>query len=501
MHDVILQMKNIVKTYPGVIALDHVNFELRRGEVHGLLGENGAGKSTLMKVISGVIQPDSGEIVVDGNLVSINNVNEARKLGISIIHQELNLINKMDAAQNIYLGREPKKILNIIDKKKMYHDTKKTLERIGLQMDVKVPMSKLSIAKKQMIEIGKSLSFDANIIIMDEPTAPLTAPEISELFHIIEDLKRKGISIIYISHRLEEIPVICDRATIMRDGKYIGTEEIANLNKPTIINMMAGRVLKDLFPKIEAKIGETVLEIENLCTELLDNISFQAKRGEILALTGLVGAGRTETVRALFGVDKKTNGIIKINGKSIIINNPRNAIRHGIAFLTEDRKEQGFVPLMSVLENITLPHMKSVAKGIRINHKKEKQLVHKYIQDLKIKTPSENQQIRLLSGGNQQKVVLSKWLNLDAQIIILDEPTRGIDVGAKAEIYTIMGELAKQGKTIIMISSEMEEVIAVSDRAIVLSEGRIAGEINRSEFTQEKLMVLAMGGEDNECEE
>lgn len=490
----ILEMRGITKKYPGVVALNDVSIDLRRGEVLGLLGENGAGKSTLMKILSGIVPPTSGEIEIDGKIVEIKNINEARALGVSIIHQELNLINEMDAAQNIFLGREPMIFGNIIDKKKLYADTQKIMDDLGLSLDIHVPVKQLSVARRQMVEIGKALSFGANIIIMDEPTAPLTTVEINELFRIIQDLKAEGRSIIYISHRLEEIPVICDRASVLRDGCFIGTEDVDKLTRDRMINMMAGRVLEDLFPKIETEIGDTILEVKNLNTSLLKDISFDVHSGEILALTGLVGAGRTETVRALFGVDPKISGEVYIRGKKVTINSPRDAIKNGLAFVTEDRKDEGFVPLMSVKENITLTNMKKVSSGTVVNAKREKDLVQGMIDDLSIKTPTMNQKVRFLSGGNQQKVVLAKWLNLNADIIILDEPTRGIDVGAKAEIYTIMGNIAKQGKAVIMISSEMEEVIAVSDRAVVLCEGRVTGSLSRSDYSQEKIMNYAMGG-------
>lgn len=488
-------MKGITKVYPGVTALNKVSIDLRRGEVLALLGENGAGKSTLMKILSGIVPPTEGEIYIEGKKVQPRGVKEARALGVSIIHQELNLIGEMDAAQNMFLGREPRRFGNVIDKKKLYAETQKIMDSLGLKLDIRTPVKQLSVARRQMVEIGKALSFGANIIIMDEPTAPLTQVEIDELFRIIRDLKAEGRSVIYISHRLEEIPAICDRASVLRDGCFIGTEDVDKLDRDTMINMMAGRVLKDLFPKIEAPIGETILEVRGLTTGLLHDVSFTVRAGEILALTGLVGAGRTETARAIFGVDRRQAGEIYIRGQKADIKKPRDAIRCGLAFLTEDRKDEGFVPLMSVKENITLPNLGPIQRGTVIQKKRETELVGRYVQDLRIKTPHINQKVQFLSGGNQQKVVLAKWLNLNADIIILDEPTRGIDVGAKAEIYTIMGEIARQGKAVIMISSEMEEVIAVSDRAVVLCEGRVTGTLARADYTQEKIMSYAMGGQ------
>ena len=491
--DIILEMKHVTKIYPGVTALNDVSIDLRRGEVLALLGENGAGKSTLMKILSGIQPATSGEIYIDGKKAEIRNIEEGRALGISIIHQELNLINEMDAAQNMFLGREPKLFGNIIDRKKLYADTQKILEDLGLQMDIHTPVKELSVARRQMIEIGKALSFDSNIIIMDEPTAPLTSVEIAELFRIIRQLKAAGRSVIYISHRLEEIPEICDRASVLRDGCFIGTENVADLDRDTMINMMAGRVLKNLFPKTEVPIGETIFEVKGITTDVLKEVSFSVRKGEILALAGLVGAGRTETARAIFGVDKRKAGEVYVHGAAINIKAPRDAIRNGIAFLTEDRKEEGFVPLMTVKENISLPNLEKVNKGTVINAKAEREIVNQSVQDLSIKTPSINQQVKFLSGGNQQKVILAKWLIRDADVIILDEPTRGIDVGAKSEIYTIMGEIARQGKAIIMISSEIEEVIAVSDRIVVMCEGRVTGEVRREDgFDQEKIMSLAM---------
>lgn len=494
-QEIVLEMKNITKEYPGVTALSQVSIDLRKGEVLALLGENGAGKSTLMKVLSGIVPATSGEVWINGKKANMRSINDARALGVSIIHQELNLIGEMDAAQNMFLGREPKVFGNVINKKKMYADTQAIMDSLGLQMDIHTPVKNLSVARRQMVEIGKALSFGAHIIIMDEPTAPLTNVEINELFRIIRDLKAEGRSVIYISHRLEEIPVICDRASVLRDGCFIGTSDVDKLDRETMISMMAGRVLKDLFPKIDAPIGDTLLEVRGLCTDMLRDISFTVRSGEILALTGLVGAGRTETVRALFGVDPKRSGEVLIRGQKVEIRRPGDAIAHGLAFLTEDRKDEGFVPLMSVKENITLPNLAAVQRGTVIDKRKEVEVVDGYVANLRIKTPHINQKVKFLSGGNQQKVVLAKWLNLNADIIILDEPTRGIDVGAKAEIYTIMGEIAKQGKAIIMISSEMEEVIAVSDRAVVLCEGRVTGTLDRSDYTQERIMSYAMGGE------
>ncbi len=492
--DIILRMKHISKSYPGVKALSDVNFDLRRGEVHALLGENGAGKSTLMKVLSGVVQADSGEIIIDGKPVHITDVSDARECGVSIIHQELNLISEMDAAQNIFLGREPKIFGNVIDSKRMYREAADIMRRLDFSMDLKIPVKNFSVATRQMVEIAKALSLDTNILIMDEPTAPLTSVEINELFKLIRTLKERGISIIYISHRLEEIPEICDRATVLRDGHYIGTDDVKNLDRATIIQMMAGRVLKELFPKTEVPIGETLLEVNNLTTPLLQGVSFTVRRGEILALTGLIGAGRTETARAIFGIDPIQAGTIAIGGKAVSIRSPAEAIRHGIGFLTEDRKAQGFVPDMSVKENISLPTLKSMQKSTVISSRRERAVVDRHVKELRIKTPSTGQSVRFLSGGNQQKVVLAKWLNLDPDIIILDEPTRGIDVGAKTEIYTIMGDIARRGKAVIMISSEMEEVMAISDRAVVLFEGRKTGEVERREYSQELLMHYAMGG-------
>ncbi|MCD8140243.1 MAG: sugar ABC transporter ATP-binding protein [Planctomycetaceae bacterium] len=494
MNDTILRMEHISKSYPGVRALDDVSFELRRGEVHALLGENGAGKSTLVKILSGVVERDSGDILIDGAPAAIADVNSARACGVSIIHQELNLVVGMNAAENIFLGREPKLFGNVIDKKTMYHRAGELMDMLGFSMDLKKPVINFSVATRQMVEIAKALSLNANILIMDEPTAPLTGVEIRDLFDLIRSLKARGISIIYISHRLEEIPEICDRATVLRDGRYIGTDDVKNLDRATIITMMAGRVLKDLFPKTEVPIGETLFEVKGLRTPLLKDVSFSVKRGEIVALTGLIGAGRTETARAIFGIDPIQAGKLFISGREVAIRSPAEAIRNGIGFLTEDRKDQGFVPLMSVKENITLPNLKPLQKSTVVSSRREKAVVNKHVADLRIKTPSTKQSVKFLSGGNQQKVVLAKWLNLDPDIIIMDEPTRGIDVGAKAEIYTIMGEIARRGKAVVMISSEMEEVIAIADRAVVLFEGKVTGEVRRRDFNQELLMHYAMGG-------
>lgn len=493
-NKIILRMNHISKSYPGVRALADVSFELRHGEVHALLGENGAGKSTLVKILSGVVECDSGEIIIDGTQRHITDVNEARENGVAIIHQELNLISDMNAAENIFLGREPKIFANVIDKKKMYRDAQALMDQIGFSMDLRRPVKHFSVATRQMVEIAKALSLNTNILIMDEPTAPLTSVEINELFALIRKLKERGVSIIYISHRLEEIPEICDRATVLRDGQYIGTDSVDKLDRPTIINMMAGRVLKELFPKIEVPIGEVLFEVKNLSTSLLKDISFNVRRGEILAFAGLIGAGRTEIARAVFGIDPIRSGEIFLDGNKISIRSPADAISHGIGFLTEDRKDQGIVPMMSVKENISLPGLRPLQKATVISSRRERVVVDKHVSDLRIKTPSTKQSVKFLSGGNQQKVVLAKWLNMQPDVIILDEPTRGIDVGAKTEIYNIMGEIARNGKAIIMISSEMEEVIAISDRAVVLFEGRKTGEVLRQDYTQELLMHYAMGG-------
>ena len=467
MGEVILTMKDIDKSFPGVHALDHVNFEVKRGEVHALMGENGAGKSTLMKVLTGIYQKDSGSITYKGKETEFHNTREAQDAGVVIVHQELNMVGDLTVAQNIFIGREPKKGFSI-DDKKMIEDSKKLFQELNIEINPKEKMNNLTVGKQQMCEIAKAISHKAEVIIFDEPSAALTEKEIADLFEIIRDLRKKGLGIVYISHRMDEIKTITDRVTVMRDGGYVGTLITADSTKEDIINMMVVRVIYE-DPKEHSMVAPdapVVLKVENLnAGKMVQNVSFELRKGEILGFSGLMGAGRTETARALFGADPKQSGKISIRGKDgqlreVTINSPQDAVKYGIGYLSEDRRRYGCVVQKSVTENTTLA----------------------------TKTPNCEQLVVNLSGGNQQKVVIAKWLTRDSEILIFDEPTRGIDVGAKNEIYKLMNRLAAEGKSIIMISSEMTEVLRMSDRIIVMCEGKITGNIDISEATQEHIM-------------
>ncbi len=498
MGEVILTMKDIDKSFPGVHALDHVNFEVKRGEVHALMGENGAGKSTLMKVLTGIYQKDSGSITYKGQETEFHNTKEAQEAGVVIVHQELNMVGDLTVAQNIFIGREPKKGFRI-DDKKMIEDSKKLFQDLNIEIDPREKMNNLTVGKQQMCEIAKAISHKAEVIIFDEPSAALTEKEIADLFSIIRDLREKGLGIVYISHRMDEIKVITDRVTVMRDGGYVGTLITADSTKEDIINMMVGRVIYE-DPKEHSMVAPdapVVLKVENLnAGKMVQDVSFELRKGEILGFSGLMGAGRTETARALFGADPKQSGKISIMGKDgqlheVTINSPQDAVKYGIGYLSEDRRRYGVVVQKSVTENTTLATMEEYTSGLMINKGKEKKVTEKYIKELATKTPSPDQLVVNLSGGNQQKVVIAKWLTRDSDILIFDEPTRGIDVGAKNEIYKLMNKLAAEGKSIIMISSEMTEVLRMSDRIIVMCEGRITGNIDISEATQEHIMNQA----------
>ncbi len=491
----LLLMQNIVKTYPGVTALDDVNFELEKGEVHVLMGENGAGKSTLMKILAGAEDKNSGKIFLDDAEVTIKNPIDAQKLGIVMIYQELNLVQQLSVGENIFLGREPKKKSGLIDWSKLYLESKKLLARLNSNIDPKKEVSLLSVAEQQIVEIAKALSYKAKIIIMDEPTAAITTREVEELFKVIRWLKESGIGIVYISHRMEEIFVVGDRITILRDGKYVDRKSIKEINKDDIIRKMVGRDLDKEFPKQQFVKGNEVLRIENLSHHgSVESANVSVYRGELLGFGGLVGAGRTELARLIFGADKKSGGKIFLEGKEININSPSDAIKHGIALLTEDRNRQGLVLDMTIAENVTLSNLNGIMRGLLIDKNKEKQVVAGFVDDLSIKTPSIYQITRNLSGGNRQKVVLARWLFTNTKVVIFDEPTRGIDVGAKYEIYNLMNKLLESGIAVIMISSELPELIGMCDRIAVMHQGKIKGFLNREEATQEKIMTLATGG-------
>ena len=493
MGDVILQMEDIDKSFPGVHALDHVHFDVKRGEVHALMGENGAGKSTLMKVLTGIYTKDSGTITYEGKEVCFNGTREAQDAGVVIVHQELNMVGHLTVAQNIFIGREFKKGLKI-DDKKMIEESKKLFDRLHIDIDPTATMSDLTVGKQQMCEIAKAISHEAKVIIFDEPSAALTETEIQELFKIIRDLREQQLGIVYISHRMDEIKVITDRVTVMRDGGYVGTLITKDCTKEDIINMMVGRVIYE-DPKTESacpKDAPVVLKVEHLnAGKMVQDVSFELKKGEILGFSGLMGAGRTETARAIFGADPKESGDIYINGQKVEINSPEDAVKHGIGYLSEDRRRFGIVVQKTVAENTTLSTLEKYMKGLLIDKKAEHKVTQEYVDSLATKTPSVDQLVVNLSGGNQQKVVIAKWLCRDSEILIFDEPTRGIDVGAKNEIYKLMNRLASEGKSIIMISSEMTEILRMSDRIIVMCEGRITGELGIEEVSQEKIMSMA----------
>lgn len=488
----ILELKNISKIFPGVKALDDVSMEFKQGEVHALMGENGAGKSTLIKILTGAHAPNTGSIILDGKTYTHFTPIQAISLGISAIYQEFNLIPYLDISENIFYGRELKKGL-FLDKKKMVELTKNHCESMGVRFDPKTLVKDLGVAHQQIIEIIKSISRDARIIIMDEPSAPLTNREIEALFAIIRKLKEKGITIIYISHRLEEIFEICDRITIMRDGKYITTKIVSETTRPELISAMVGRDLVEVYPEKNNSGHEVILEVKGLNSSKLKNINFQLKKGEILGIGGLVGAGRTELARSIFGADPIDTGEIILNQQKIKINSPEDAIQNGIGLLPEDRKQHGLILGLSIKENITYGILKSISQKGVIKKHKEESMCSSLINDLTIKTPSMLQIARNLSGGNQQKVVIAKWLASKCDILIFDEPTRGIDVGAKQEIYFLLKRLAEEGKSIIMISSEMPELLGMSDRILVMNEGTITGEINAEDYSQEKILELASG--------
>ena len=494
MGEVILTMKDIDKSFPGVHALDHVNFEVKRGEVHALMGENGAGKSTLMKVLTGIYQKDSGSITYKGKEVEFHNTREAQDAGVVIVHQELNMVGDLTVAQNIFIGREPKKGFRI-DDKKMIEDSKKLFQDLNIEIDPREKMQNLTVGKQQMCEIAKAISHKAEVIIFDEPSAALTEKEIADLFVIIRDLREKGLGIVYISHRMDEIKVITDRVTVMRDGGYVGTLITADSTKEDIINMMVGRVIYEE-PKTQSHCppdAPVVLRVEHLnAGNMVKDVSFELRKGEILGFAGLVGAGRTETVRALFGADPKDSGDIYIDGQKVEINSPKDAVKLGISYLSEDRKRFGIVLKKSITENSTLATLRSYTKNGFIDKRREEDVTDNYVKVLRTKTPSIDQLVMNLSGGNQQKVVIAKWLVNDSRIMIFDEPTRGIDVGAKQEIYELMSRLAEEeGKAIIMISSEMSEILRMSDRILVMCEGKKTAEFDISEATQEKIMDSA----------
>jgi ribose transport system ATP-binding protein len=487
----ILKLMNVSKTYPGVVALHDVSMEVTRGEIHALVGENGAGKSTLVKCCSGAIKPSHGTVVINGEEFQSLTPQLSEKKGLSVIYQEFNLIQELTVAENVFLGRAIRKGI-VIDKKAMAEETRRIFSQLHIKINPNQVIKNLTVGYQQMVEIAKALSIDAKILFMDEPTAPLTKTETEDLFRVIRKLKESGVTIIYISHRLEEIFHLCDRVTVMRDGEIIKTLDTDETNKKQLIELMVGRVFKETFPPRASCIEkEVVLDVKNLSGNGVKDITFQVRRGEILGLGGLIGAGRTELAELLFGVKPIKSGSVFLNNKEIHYKDPENAIKKGIAYVSEDRKQKGALLDVTIRENITIAIQKRISKCFVINRNKETTIAEKYKKQLGIKAPSIYQLVKNLSGGNQQKVVLAKWLASEPELIILDEPTRGIDVGAKYEIYKLINELVMQKKAVIMISSEMEELIGVSDRIIVLSEGLMTGELLKPEFNQERILEFA----------
>ena len=491
----ILQMKGITKKFPGVMALNNVDFAVKHNEIHALVGENGAGKSTLVKIINGVYKMDRGEIIFNQASQNIRNPQHAQSLGISTIYQELHLIPDLSVGENILLGRAPKRKSGLIDWNTLHQRSQSILQEIEAEIESQAIIRNLSIAQKQIVMIARALSQQASLLIMDEPTATLTSIEIESLFRLIRNLQSKGKSVIFISHKLDEVFEISERITVLRDGRSVGALDAQSTNKEAIIKLMVGRTLGEEFPlRNDMAIGENVISIQSMSTgKGIRDISFQIRRGEVVGLFGLVGAGRTEVARAIFGIDKITNGEVFMNDQRVAIRNPKDAIANGIAFATEDRKSQGLILGMSVKENITLPNMPAFTVFTFINHRTENQLVGDYAEKLNIKTPTIDQETMKLSGGNQQKVVLARWLCAKPKVLILDEPTQGIDVGAKREIYLLINELVKQGLAILMISSELPEILAMSDRVLVMHRGRITGEFFKQEASPEKVLACATG--------
>jgi ribose transport system ATP-binding protein len=494
-HEALLRMEGIYKSFPGVQALSDCRFDLRRGEVHALVGENGAGKSTLMKILGGIYHKDAGQIYLGGQEVEIYDPHMAQNLGISIVHQELNLMPHLTVAQNIFIGREPRaKLSFVVDDKTTNQRAEQLFEMLNLRLDPNTKVADLTVAKQQMVEIAKALSFNAKILVMDEPTAALTDTEIEELFSIIRQLREQGVGIVHISHRLEELKQISDRVTVMRDGRYIDTLMTNQATIDHIISLMVGRTIFESTPELPEHPNEdVVLEVRNLSRgRVLRDVSFSLKKGEILGFAGLIGAGRTEVARAIFGADAYEAGEILIRGKAVHIKSPGDAVTHGIGYLSEDRKRYGLTLGMDVKENVVMASMKKFLRGLAwMDFKKAARRGQEMVKALNIKTPNLEQKVKYLSGGNQQKVVIGKWLTADTDILIFDEPTRGIDVGAKSEIYKLLNDLAHQGKSIIMISSELPEILRMSHRVVVMCEGRVTGTLNIAEATQESIMKYA----------
>ena len=488
----LLEMKDIHKMFPGVYALKGIHFNLYPGEVHAVLGENGAGKSTLIKILGGIYSKDQGDIFINEKPVQIDSVSQARENGVSVIHQELVLVPHLTVAENIFLGLEPCDKTSLVDFDLMLSETQKLLDSFGVTFKPDTEIADLTIAQQQMVEIIKAVSFNAKIIVMDEPTSSLADKEVNTLFETIRRLTANGIGIIYISHRMSELGEIADRVTVLRDGEYVGTRIVKETTIDELIAMMVGRPMTNYYTRTFNECRETVLKVDNLCSASVTNVSFELKKGEILGFAGLIGAGRSETMRALFGIDKITGGTIELEGRPIQTKTTAQIIEAGISLVPEDRKDEGIFLTQSIKFNLTLKVLKEFIKGVFVKSSKEQQITEEYLQKLLVKAPSEQTEIGSLSGGNQQKVVMSSWLATHPKVLILDEPTRGIDVGAKSEIYMIINELAKQGVSIIMVSSELPEVLNMSDRIAVMCEGTIKAVLDRTEATQEKIMQYAI---------
>ncbi|NBK92015.1 sugar ABC transporter ATP-binding protein [bacterium 1XD21-13] len=495
MKDLILEVKNVSKIFPGVRALDQVSLKVRKGEIHAFVGENGAGKSTLMKILNGNYKKDEGSIYIDGQEVEIQCPDDARSFGISIIFQELNLVPHLSIAENIFMGRLLREGKRFIDWKQVYQEADALMEQIGYQIDTRTAVEKLSVAQKQMVEIAKAISYpNTKLILMDEPSATLTNRECEKLFEVIRGLKEQGISVIYISHKLEEIAELCEWVTILRDGKIIDTGSISDFTKDEMISKMIGREITNKFPRRDVRPGKKeILKVEGLSRHgVITDISFTLREGEVLGLAGLVGAGRTEIARAVTGIDYVDTGKIYVEGRHVRINNPKDALKAGIAYLSEDRKQEGLVLRAPIKWNISMANMNRILSMGVVNEKKDEAIADEMIERLLIKTPSREQYAMNLSGGNQQKIVVAKWLNTDAKIFIFDEPTRGIDVGAKYEIYVLINQLVQEGKSVIMISSELPEVLEMSDRVLVINKGKVAAELTGEAMNAQSVMGYAI---------
>ena len=489
MSEYLVEMNDITVQFPGVLALDHVHFDAKPGEVHVLLGENGAGKSTLIKILAGIYRPNKGEIILDGKPCRFNSPIEARRAGISVVHQEIKLAEPLSVAENMFLGNVQLKN-GLVDWKGMRRRAREIVEDLGMDIDINAQVSSLTVAKKQIVEIMHAINNNSRILIMDEPSAVLTDRELEVMFRIVKQLRDEGITIIYISHRLDEIFGLCSNVSVLRDGCHIDTIPVASVDRQGLINMMVGREMGQEYPKEVGNVGGTILEVKNLSRGILQDISFEVKSGEVFGISGLVGAGRTELARAILGIDKPESGEVYVRGKKVHYRTFADAIRDGLGLIPEDRKLQGLVQIMSVKRNTTLVNMKRVLHAGVISSSLEEKLSKEYADKLHVVTPSMETEVQYLSGGNQQKVVIAKWLFQNSEILFLDEPTRGIDVGAKAEIYRLINRMAKEGKTIIMISSEMPELLGMCDRIMVMHEGHKMGELNAAEATQAKIMAL-----------